>query len=961
MAQNVLFDHEQTPKIHLPSLVKELQKQGLIAPNPVSVPDLTGDIVIDSRKVTPGCVYIAITGGTHDGHKFISDAVKAGARLIICEKKDSQSAIPQLVVRHSREAWAWACSLAHDHPGSSLKLIGVTGTNGKTSTVWMIRGVLAAFKIKTATIGTLGFYCGEEHFETQHTTPDPPVLYALLARAKRQGVTTLAMEVSSHAIAQKKLAPLKFLAAGMTSFSQDHLDLHGTMAEYLETKLTLFRQMLAPRATVFLHESVAKLCLPAIPKDAAIKVYGHGDTGDLQLASRTKHTRDATEVSLTMRDHSNPVVYQIPFIGQIFANNFAGALIAASPLAKGVFDSSRSAEVSKHILPVPGRLEPVKSSKPWRPLVLVDYSHTPDALEKALEEARKVTTGKLICVFGCGGDRDRSKRPLMADISSRLADLTLITSDNPRTEDPDAIIQETASGIPVHLRGQALLITDRRIAIQTALRRAGGSDTVLIAGKGHETYQIIGKEKSHFSDVEEAAKDLHRHRTWCVIGAGVSGLAAALFLRAQGEGVVVSDGGSVASASQEKLVRAGVRLYQGGHDLSHLVDVDCVALSPGVPKTNILLAEVLKTSLPYATEIDLGLEHFAGSLISVTGTNGKSTTCALIEHSLRQLGKTAKACGNIGVPPTAIDEKENRSDAFWVCELSSYQLERTHRLPTKVAIITSFSFDHLARHGSLQDYFACKWHVTEGLTGDDLLILRAEAYHQALAMAFTFPTSQILVIYDDKSDVKDQSTEGIVRWWIEAGHIHSRDGMVSNLEGFALRGVHNGVNAAFCIGTLSHLLKASTADINRSMQSFQGLPYRCQPVGATKRGHPIINDSKSTNLESTVIALSSVDKPVVLLMGGAGKGESYQDIKKHRVRLRGIIAFGASRGEITRDCPQELLLGSYPHMADAVREALAKADELDCGVLFSPGCASFDEFRNYEHRGEEFNRLMTAR
>lgn len=960
MVQNVPFDYEQTPRVHLPTLVQELQNEGLTLQSNAVIPDITGDIVIDSRKITKGSVYIAITGGTHDGHRFIRDAVGAGAAIILCEKKDPQITAPQILVRNSREAWAWSCSLAYGHPGLGLKLIGVTGTNGKTSTVWMIRAILNAYGIKTATIGTLGFYCGEEHFETTHTTPDPPVLYGLLARAKQQGVTTLAMEVSSHAIAQKKLGPLKFHAAGMTSFSQDHLDLHGTMEEYLETKLTLFRQMLTPGAKIFLHESVAELCRSAIPADAAFTIYGHNAPEHLKLTSRTRHTRDATEVTMTDA-HAIHSVYHIPFIGEIFANNFAGAMIAVSAVIKDVFASEDSSRISRSILPVPGRLEPVKNEKPWRPLVLVDYSHTPDALEKALEEARRVTSGKLFCIFGCGGDRDRTKRPLMAAIAARLADLTCITSDNPRTENPDAIIQEAAAGLPSDARESALLITDRKAAIQTVLKRAGGCDTVLIAGKGHETYQIIGHEKRHFSDVEEAARFLQTPRSWGVVGAGVSGLAAAFFLRKHGESVVVSDGGKVSAESEEALRRAGVKLFQGGHDLSHMAGVECLALSPGVPKTNLLLIDAENKHLPLATEIDLGLEHFKGALISVTGTNGKSTTCALIEHSLKALGRHAKACGNIGVPPTALSNDDNRGDAFWVCELSSYQLERSHKLPTKVAIVTSFSFDHLARHGSLRDYFLCKWQVASGLTKDDLLILRAEAYHQALSVGVSLPPSRILVIYDGKPETKLLSDPRVVSWWIDAGHIHSLEGVVSELSGFELTGVHNAVNAAFCTATILHVLRCSVSEINQSFRAFQGLPYRCQPVGKTRLGDPITNDSKSTNLESTIIALLSVPKPVILLMGGAGKGESYHDLNKHTRHLRGILTFGASRDVIARDCPPDLLLGTYLHMADAVREALAQADRLGCGILFSPGCASFDEFRNYEHRGEEFNRLVVSK
>ncbi len=221
MSQNGLFEPKILPSVHIPSLIHELTTAGVSLgdlSNPIHA--LHGDIVTDSRKISSGCIFIAIKGQSHDGHEFISLAAEKQAGLVICEVVDTKIKVPQLLVRNSREAWSWACSLAYSHPGNELKLIGVTGTNGKTSTVWMIRCVLEALGIKTATIGTLGFYAGDQHFESNHTTPDPPILYAMLRSAKDAGCSVAAMEVSSHALEQKKLSPLRFTAAGMTRLSR---------------------------------------------------------------------------------------------------------------------------------------------------------------------------------------------------------------------------------------------------------------------------------------------------------------------------------------------------------------------------------------------------------------------------------------------------------------------------------------------------------------------------------------------------------------------------------------------------------------------------------------------------------------------------------------------------------------------------------------------------------------------
>lgn len=956
MPQNNPFNLDTTPAVRLKELARELFNAGVCAGDILNLADSSGEIVTDSRKIKPGCVYIAIRGQSHDGHQHIELAATQRAGLVVCETRNPNANVPQLLVRNSREAWAWACSLAYGHPGNALRLIGVTGTNGKTSTVWMIRSILNALGIKTATLGTLGFYVGDEHFETTHTTPDPPVLFAMLRAAKTTGCEVVAMEVSSHALVQEKLSPLRFCAAGMTSFSQDHLDFHGTMSEYFAAKMTLFKRLLQPNAEVFLHGSVANARLKEIPASAEITTYGHQSGCDLEITSTSSSVRGSTDITIKKSNSTEQdLTYQIPFIGEIFSENFTAALLAVRGIYPDVLAHKNTKKISAAVQPVPGRLQPVRSNKPWRPLVLVDYAHTPDALEKSLEVARSITDGKLICVFGCGGDRDKSKRPLMGAIAARLADHTFVTSDNPRTENPDLIIQEIASGIAN--KKNIALITDRKQAIETAIQAYGGSDTVLIAGKGHEDYQIHGHDKHHFSDTEEAAAALLTSKKWCVIGAGVSGCAAALFLRRAGEDVVVSDGGSIPETTRTTLLQAGIAVFDGGHDVRHLDGVKAVAVSPGVPSTNIILERALTQALPVATEIDLGMEFFRGSLISVTGTNGKSTTCALLEHTLTALGKNARACGNIGLPPTALEPQTWDDRSFWICELSSYQLERSHKLPTKVAIFTSFSFDHLARHGSLKEYFLCKWKVMSGLKEKNLVILRGDVFTQALQMGAEMPPAKVIVIHDQKPNSIEEKGQ-ITHWWLNGRAVESTTGTVANLDGFKLSGIHNMVNAAFCLATTQHLLGLSVQEIAPCFNTFSGLPYRCQQVGLTSSGKPIINDSKSTNLESTMIALSACEKPVVLLMGGAGKGESYKDLVQAKQKIAALVLFGASRADIHRDAPPGVACSEHVLMKNAVHEAALLAEKFNCGILFSPGCASFDEFRNYEHRGEEFNRIL---
>lgn len=939
-----------------------------------------GSITVDSRKVSKGCIFVAITGGHSDGHLYLESAVEQGAALLIVEKPlpNSLKDRPHVLVCSTRKAWAWLCAAAWNHPERDLKLLGVTGTNGKTSTVWMLREILASAGVKTATIGTLGCYVQEEFIPTVHTTPDPDVLYGLMRYCVVRGCKVLAMEVSSHSLVQGKLDPVFFHGAAFTSFSQDHLDLHKTMENYLEAKLQLFNKQLLNGSIAVIQNGVADLARHKLlsAKNLKIVTYGSQENSDVYVLSRLTPSRDHTAVTLSGSFFSNKNVAQpsveIPFIGSIFAENFAAAFILASDTIK-TMDASRVhqetancgkidliANLRQNMRPVPGRMAPFKSPLVGRPLVLVDYAHTPDALEKALQEARKVTPKRLFVVFGCGGDRDKTKRPIMGEISEKYADVIFITNDNPRTERPEDIARDILVGMKQ--RPGTFCELDRKQAIQKSILLASVGDTVLIAGKGHEDYQVLGKNSVHFSDQEEAQTALIAKKTWCVVGSGVSGVAAAELLRAAGDKVSLSDAGLVSLVTKSRLQNAEILVHDGGHDQSHLDGVSGVVVSPGVPATNPIVQIAKERFLSLSTEIDLGLERFNGRMISVTGTNGKSTTCALISYAMNAAGHLATACGNIGKPPSSLEERLKTETATLVCELSSYQLEQSIAVVSDVAIITSFSYDHIARHGSLEAYFACKWKISEAIKPDGILLLRGDAYKEALGFGVRFPDVKTIVIHDDRiqrdaclSQKSSSSIKQVKHWWISGNSVHSNDGELFSLGTFSLSGLHNKINAAFATASLSHTLNRPLQEVVGFLSGFEGLPYRCQFVGTTNLGLPIINDSKSTNVESTLIALTAAQTPVVLLLGGAGKGESFAPLAQHRKTIRKLIAFGASREDVVRDLSSEFDVSSHASLRDAVHEAKIYAGTHEVSILLSPACASFDEFKNYEERGAKFN------
>lgn len=422
---------------------------------------------------------------------------------------------------------------------------------------------------------------------------------------------------------------------------------------------------------------------------------------------------------------------------------------------------------------------------------------------------------------------------------------------------------------------------------------------------------------------------------WLVIGAGVSGLGAARFLAKRGDLVRVSERSRLSPEKAAAFIDAGVELKDGGHDLSHLDGITNVVVSPGLPPTHPLLVEAGKRLLPVISEIDLALLEYAKPgrhVIAVTGTNGKSTTCAMIGHLLEKLGKTVVVGGNFGDPPTAM-LADGRVPDYLVLELSSYQLEQSNLVAPEVAVFTSFSFDHLARHGSLAGYLKAKWRIFDHLPAGSLSLV----------------PDGILAV-SRKEGLKDPSGLTVVQPEVP-----------SPFAAYGITEVHNQLNATFAVLTVQHLTKKSAKELTPLLADFRGLPHRCELVGRlgpNGTGAAIINDSKSTNVESTLVALQSQPKPVILMMGGQGKGEPYAPILAERAKIAALVTFGATGPIIAAELQDKLPTHAFPTLKAALTEMDALLAKYGCGVLFSPGCASFDEFDNYSHRGEVFKAGM---
>jgi UDP-N-acetylmuramoyl-L-alanyl-D-glutamate--2,6-diaminopimelate ligase len=473
-------------------LLKELRRADLLSSAPETGPDPTG-LTVDSRSLERGMLYIAVRGSQADGHRFVADATTRGASAVLVESSQSTTA-PQIVVRDSRRAALILGSAWYRHPAHCLTLIGVTGTNGKTTTTGLIRHLLNRSG-SAGSIGTLGaFDGGNEPVPSTAgslTTPGPIDLQGTLAALLQRGCTHVVMETSSHSLDQGRLDGLTFSAAVFTNLSRDHLDYHGTMEAYLASKLRLSDLLQAGGVQVANLDEPAWRALPS--RDRKI-TFGLDPAADVR-GSEVILEAGGSRFSLSGQFGSAEIT--LPLLGDFNVSNALAAAATALALGNPLQDVvQRLAEAPQ----VPGRMERI-SETPCT--VLRDYSHTPDALERALDTLRLLTRGRLILVFGCGGDRDRGKRPIMGRIAADRSDLAIVTSDNPRTENPETIIDEIEQGMggKPHLR-----ISDRLAAIHAALAEGRPGDTILLAGKGHETYQVIGTSKIDFDEREIVEK-----------------------------------------------------------------------------------------------------------------------------------------------------------------------------------------------------------------------------------------------------------------------------------------------------------------------------------------------------------------------------------------------------------------------------------------------------------------------
>ncbi len=489
---SIIYESNRT--MHLSYLIETLGASRLSGDDV----EITG-VAYDSRKVAPGMLFVAFCGGTFDGHEFIADAVANGAAAIVSER-EIDADVPFVVVPNGREALPQLAARFYNYPTRKMMMVGVTGTNGKTTATHLIQSIFRAAGNMAGLVGTLGTRIEDEILPTDHTTPESADLQQVLAEMVDRGVDAVAMEVSSHGLAQGRTAGCEFDCGVFTNLTQDHLDFHGTLEDYFATKLTLFSEypkLSSKRfvAAVNVDDPYAQAVIDATVGE--VITYGINSPADV-MGSEIEVSESGVSLDITYRGVSERAY--VPVGGYFNAYNGLSAAAACLGLGIDLVTIVQGLAMSPKVV---GRFESVDCGQDFG--VVVDYAHSPDGLENVLRTAKSLTKNRLIVVFGCGGNRDRGKRPKMGKIASDLADMVIVTSDNPRKEEPEAIIRDILDGIALESRPE--VIVDRREAIVHAIRSAEQGDIVVIAGKGHENYQIFADKTIHFDD-REVARDV---------------------------------------------------------------------------------------------------------------------------------------------------------------------------------------------------------------------------------------------------------------------------------------------------------------------------------------------------------------------------------------------------------------------------------------------------------------------
>jgi UDP-N-acetylmuramoyl-L-alanyl-D-glutamate--2,6-diaminopimelate ligase len=899
-----------------------------------SVPeiDIQG-ITDDSRQVKAGDLFLAVRGETVDGRDYLQDAIRKGALAAVCEAPAPVlTEIPVIPLEELSSRAGVLASRFYGEPSEQMTIVAVTGTNGKTSFTHLLASALRSRHIDCGLVGTMGYGRPGSLKDPGLTTPPAVDLQRRLKDLLVQGCEVTVLEASSHGIVQHRLAGCQVDIAVLTNITHDHLDYHKTMEAYRSAKEQLFHLPGLRSAVVNRDDEFAPQLISRLPGSVECIDFsmqpGKSVGTKVSLEAVVMHERG---MRLSIKCLEEVVKADLPLFGSFNVQNILA--VAATLVAMG-WAGSDIEQALGALEPVAGRMEVL--SRAGKPTFVIDYAHTPDALEKVLAAIREHYPDRNVnCVFGCGGDRDKMKRPIMGRIASLGADHVIVTSDNPRSEDPRQIIREITAGI----EGEYTIETDREAAIRQALSSSDEQDVILLAGKGHENYQELAGGRIPFSDIEVVRTALGIEDA--IVGIGATGLSYARYLKRAGRNFVVYDDkppdSSIAELrdiTAEAVEIRPLRELQADKLMR-------VYLSPGVPLAQENIRRVREAGVPVLGDVAMFGELARAPVVAITGTNGKSTVAHLVHALLADQKDKVVLAGNVGTP--VLDVLADDTDIY-VLEASSYQLELADQLAAEVAVVLNLSPDHLDRYPDLETYYQTKLALYDHC--------QSAVINRNLAVEVKCDTQRIATFGTDGGD--KEGDFGLVQRDGEFLLTNGSRELISAGE-LPLSGVHNLENilAALAIGWL---LELDMAQMLKTLAEFKGLAHRGELV-AELDGIRFVNDSKATNPGAMVSAVKGARGALHLIAGGDAKGLDFvAGVKSISSYISSLALIGANRSEMVQSLA-ELDVKDCASMDEAVRYLAAKARDGDT-VLLSPGCASLDQYENYMARGEAFREAV---
>jgi MurE/MurF fusion protein len=908
----------------------------------------------DSRAVKAGSLFVAVRGRSVDGHQFLAKAKALGACAAIVETVDHAVALPQIVVVNSAHALGVLVGEIHGAPASAMTMIGITGTNGKTTTTYLMESIIIEAGGKPGIIGTVSYRWAGNTVDAPYTTPTPEVLHSTLAQMRADGCTHVIMETSSVAFSMSRVAGIEFAVGAFSNLTQDHLDVHGSMEAYRDAKRMLFTQHLGLGVAVVNVDDAAGEYMASGASGRVLKVSSEQAAGVVDAEIRVQQCDSSVRgISAEIKTPRGLVqVKSQPLLGNYNVANVALAVGIAEALGIPHNAIARGIET----LPgVPGRVERVANDQNLD--VLVDYAHTPDALINVLQALRPLTKRRLICVFGCGGDRDPTKRPKMGAAVAQYADLAVVTSDNPRTEQPQAIIDAILPAVP----NPFFVSVDRRTAIAAAVSEATPGDIVLIAGKGHEDYQILGATKIHFDDREEAAAAMRLRPRF-----HLDRIAAALQVSCGAPEVVASRvviDSRIAAAGDLYVAIVGERL-NGNDFVSAAFEAGAVAAIVAKQDAERVLATLNEEQRPRVLVHQdprqaLGVvaaghrqrwgEDPTRKLVAVTGSAGKTTTKELIRGALSAVGNTHAAHGSLnnetGVPLSLLALREHHR--FAVVEMGmrgAGQIEYLTKMARPdIGVVVNAGSAHIELLGSTDAIAAAKGEMWMGLAEGGVVVRPAQDERLA-KWANHWSSAARTLTFGESVDADVQLTgyrTDLVPGQASLKMKVSNGAQRVELEGTSrLLGRHAAVDAACAVAA------AVAAGVDASV-ALAGI---ANVRNAAMRGEVVVVDGRNVivdcynanpaSMAASLQMLAELAGPVVngarsglaivgdmLELGGFSQA-AHQDVGKQIDQLDlGVIALGHWRNEVLTHAVHVIACDDDPSAAAAAALAATKAGD----------------------------------